>query len=301
MIENNNKNTLIKIIKIISTISLVLVVSLIILKFLIHSGWSREAALDICIGIVGTISTIFLGCVANRQNEKLRELENNNFIANNSCMVSIELFQFIATKHVTTSLNDKKIAPQVLCNDSEHTEQILSEVENTDKNGLIVSAVIELSKVPEHSLSTPAYVNVTTIDIIIVDKNNNEINNAFKFDNIREGFSRFAITRDKLKFGISFLFKKEDFEKIQEIITDTNNKLAIDMILEIITDKKVATKCKCSAELAYPENGKDYEWGKYNSNDNSRTYLIKNDIKHSFKVFEPKIKYAYDKKDSKQE
>ena len=48
-------------------------------------------------------------------------------------MVSIELFQLTTTKHITTSFATwtKKIAPQVLCNDSEHTEQILSEVENT--------------------------------------------------------------------------------------------------------------------------------------------------------------------------
>jgi hypothetical protein len=40
--------------------------------------------------MVGAISTFILSLVAYKQNEKLQRIEDNNYIASNSCMVLID-------------------------------------------------------------------------------------------------------------------------------------------------------------------------------------------------------------------
>lgn len=55
--------------------------------------WSAGDALNYVGAMVGSISTFVLSLVAYWQNEKLKEMENNNYIAANSCMVLIDEVQ----------------------------------------------------------------------------------------------------------------------------------------------------------------------------------------------------------------
>lgn len=52
--------------------------------------WSAGDALNYVASIVGAISTFILSLIAYRQNEKLQKMEDNNYIAANSCMILIK-------------------------------------------------------------------------------------------------------------------------------------------------------------------------------------------------------------------
>lgn len=57
---------------------------------LFSAEWSAGDALNYVGSMVGAISTFILSLVAYKQNEKLQRIEDNNYIASNSCMVLID-------------------------------------------------------------------------------------------------------------------------------------------------------------------------------------------------------------------
>ena len=57
---------------------------------LFSADWSAGDALNYVGSMVGAISTFILSLVAYKQNEKLQRIEDNNYIASNSCMVLID-------------------------------------------------------------------------------------------------------------------------------------------------------------------------------------------------------------------
>ena len=57
--------------------------------------WGAGDALNYAASIFGAVGTIILGYVAYKQNDRLQEMENNNYIANSSLRI---LFSFI--KHL---------------------------------------------------------------------------------------------------------------------------------------------------------------------------------------------------------
>ena len=90
-----NKKQLIRMSVVIIFIA-ILVAFVLNLLFKIHTNglfaaeWNAGDALNYVASIFGALGTIVLGCVAYKQNDKLQELENNNYIANYSTLILVE-------------------------------------------------------------------------------------------------------------------------------------------------------------------------------------------------------------------
>lgn len=143
--------------------------------------WSAGDALNYVGAMVGSISTFVLSLVAYWQNEKLKEMENNNYIAANSCMVLID---------------EAQIKPKVsMPVDYElHTEQILQEIDNEHVCPSGYSVEINLKKISESMQATPSLIYVSDCTLFVGDNQTGiKIASYRKSDNT--GYSFFLICR----------------------------------------------------------------------------------------------------------
>ena len=98
----------------------------------------------------GQLITFVLSLVAFWQNEKLKEMENNNYIATNSCMVLIDEVQ----------IKPKAYIPG---NYELHTKQILQEIDNNEVCPSGYSVEINLKKISESMQATPSLIYVVRL------------------------------------------------------------------------------------------------------------------------------------------
>ena len=61
---------------------------------ILSAEWSAGDALNYVGTMLGATSTFVLSLIAYKQNEKLQALEDNNYVASNSCMVLIVLIYY---------------------------------------------------------------------------------------------------------------------------------------------------------------------------------------------------------------
>ena len=56
---------------------------------ILRAEWTAGDALNYVAAMAGAISTFVLSLIAYKKNEKLQQMEDNNYIAANSCMILI--------------------------------------------------------------------------------------------------------------------------------------------------------------------------------------------------------------------
>ncbi len=70
-------------------------------------------------------------------------------------------------------------------------------------------------------------------------------------ENVCEGDTRTAICESDIAFNCTLLVAKIKQKKFEETIKTQKNKFTIEIEFNIIKDKYVLTKCKCSAYCEY--------------------------------------------------
>lgn len=194
--------------------------------------WSAGDALNYMGTMVGAISTFVLGIIAYKQNEKLQHMEDNNYIAANSCMVLID---------------NLKIRPKanIPVNYEWHTEQILKETENEDEypSGYLIE--VKLKKIDASVQATPSLIYVSKCTLFVENDNNDSLESNIWSVNVREGYTRVAVLESGIAFNCKLLISHDKQEKFENAIKASKNSLAIEIQFNIITDKYVMTKCKC--------------------------------------------------------
>lgn len=214
---------------------------------LLSAEWSAGDALNYVASMVGAISTFVLSIVAYKQNEKLQNLEDNNYIASNSCMVLIDKI------HI-------KPKASIPVNYEWHGEQILDEKDNKDEFPSGYSVEINLKKIDASMQATPSLIYASTCTLFVGDNKEGTLESAIWTENIRKGYTRAAILETGIAFNCSMLVAKDKQEKFEKDIKAKRNSLTIEIEFNIITDKYVMTKCKCRAYCDYQNNSGVVTW-----------------------------------------
>lgn len=209
--------------------------------------WSAGDALNYVGTMVGAISTFILSLVAYKQNEKLQRIEDNNYIALNSCMVLID------------SIHIKPKA-SIPVNYEWHGEQILSEKDNKDKLPSGYGIEVNLKKIDASMQATPSLVYALKCTLFVGDNKEGTLESAIWTENVRNGYTRAAILETGIAFNCTMLVAKDKQEKFERDINAKRNGLTIEIEFSIITDKYVMTKCKCRAYCDYQNNSGAVTW-----------------------------------------
>lgn len=214
---------------------------------LLSAEWSAGDTLNYVGSMVGAISTFVLSLIAYKQNEKLQKLEDNNYIASNSCMVLIEKI------HI-------KPQPTIPVNYELHGEQILSERDNKDKIPSGYSIEINLKKIDTSMQATPSLIYASKCTLFVGDDKEGTLESAICTENVRDGYTRAAIFETGIAFNCAMLVAKDKQEKFEKDIKFKRNSLTMEIEFNIITDKYVMTKCKCRAYCDYQNNSGTVTW-----------------------------------------
>lgn len=209
--------------------------------------WSAGDALNYIGTMIGAISTFVLGVVAYKQNEKLQHMEDNSYIAVNSCMVLIDNIQIIPKADIPV-------------NYQLHTEQILKEIDNKDEypSGYLVE--VRLKKIDASVQATPSLIYVSKCSLFVGNDDKKSLESDIWSENIREGYTRTAVLESGIAFNCKLLVSHNKQEKFENDIKAVKNKLTIEIEFDIITDKYVMTKCKCRSYCDYENFGGKVKW-----------------------------------------
>lgn len=209
--------------------------------------WEAGDALNYVGAMAGSISTFVLSIVAYKQNERLKEMEDNNYIASNSCMVLVDTIQI-------------KPKANMPINYELHTEQILNENDNGDLCPSGYSMEINLKKIDYSIQAVPSLIYVSNCTLLVGDSQKNTLESAIWLENVREGYTRAAILESGIAFDCKLLVPKNKQDKFESDIRTENNKLTIEISFNIITDKYVMTKCKCRSYCNYQNSDGKVTW-----------------------------------------
>lgn len=246
----NNKYFLISVCAICGAIAIAFVVNVLFkikTEGIFSAEWSAGDALNYVGAMAGSISTFVLSLVAYWQNEKLKEMENNNYIATNSCMVLIE---------------EVKIKPRASMpvNYELHTEQILQETDNKEICPSGYSVEINLKKISESMQATPSLIYVSECTLFVGNNQKNTLESTLWLKNVRAGYTRAAILESGIAFNCTLLVSESNQEKFESDIKAEKNSLTIEVQFNILTDKNVMTKCKCRAYCNYQNSSGVITW-----------------------------------------
>lgn len=209
--------------------------------------WSAGDALNYMGTIVGAISTFVLGVIAYKQNDKLQHMEDNNYIAANSCMVLIDDIQISHIANVPVDYES-------------HTEQILKETNNKDDFPSGYSVEVHLKKIDNSIQAIPSLIYISKCTFLVGNNENNSLENALWLENVREGYTRVAVCESGIAFNCKILVPRNEQEKFEKDIKKEKNRLTIEMQFNVITDKYVMTKCKCRANCKYQNMCGEIAW-----------------------------------------
>lgn len=205
--------------------------------FKIHSNsilsaeWQAGDALNYVASIFGAIGTIILGYIAYKQNDKLQELENNNYIASYGSLL------------LMNEIHIKQVA-KVPVNWEIHSEQIIVDSDANDDDGYIGYEFTFLASGIGNAV--PSLLHIKKCDIFCCDAKENKKNSYLFGENYSDVYSRIAIHKDnKIKFGMTYVVSKKNRDLFEQAIKQYSYNVTVEMTFDIITDKNVVTKCKC--------------------------------------------------------
>lgn len=230
---------------------------------ILSAEWSAGDALDYIGTMFGAISTFILGLVAYKQNEKLENMEMNNYIALNSCMVLIDKIQI-------------KPKADVPINYELHTEQILIENDNNDMCPSGYTIEIILKKSDSSIQATPSLIQVSNCMFLVGNSEKDIMESDIWADNIREGYTRVAIQESGIAFNCKLLISRAKQKKFEEDIKKDKNNIMVEFLFDVITDKYVMTKCKCRAYCLYSNMSGTVKW----ESDNPMVFFYGHELKN---------------------
>lgn len=217
--------------------------------YIFQAEWEAGDALNYAGSIFGAVGTIILGYVAYKQNDKLQELEENNYIANYSSMIVLN--RVVINSNADIPVNW----------DTEHTEQIILD---KDVERIEIGSYVGYKLEFEASYlgnNIPALLHVRNCDIVCSDEKDKTIKSYLFGENPVNTFSRIAIHKDGIiKFNITYVIDSKKRNKFEETIKQHSYKVMLEMQFDIVTDKNVITECKCRSDCRGENIINDIQW-----------------------------------------
>lgn len=211
---------------------------------LLQEDWSVGDALNYVATMIGAICTFILSIVAYKQNEKLQDMENSSYIANNSCMVLIEELTIETMCKIFTDYD---------------YSQILIEEDNEEKLPSGYKVKVKLKKASKDMFAIPSLIRVEKCTLLIANEDG-ILESDLWLKNIRDGYTRVAIFEEGIVFNCDLLVEKTKQEKFINAIQKTGSRLTIEIEFDIVTDKYVSTRCKSRAYCNCSDNKEKIIW-----------------------------------------
>ena len=196
--------------------------------------WEAGDALNYVASIFGAVGTIILGYVAYKQNDRLQEMENNNYIANYSSMV---LMNNIYIKQDADIPVNWEIHSEQMIKDKAWNENISYVGYKFIFNGTSIGN------------SIPVLIHIKDCNIFCSDKSNKNMSSHLFGENYSNAYSRIAIHQDgKIKFGMTYVIDAENRVEFEDAIKQSAYNVIVEIVFDIVTDKGVVTQCKCISD-----------------------------------------------------
>lgn len=248
---------------------------------ILKTEWDASTALTFWGTVFAAIGTVYLGQISISQNNRLMELEHNNYISNFSELVVLE----------DLIIYEKRINATKL---ELHSEQILRQINcKNNKDSLFLEFHFSCC-----GHNYPAYINIKFLSIYIHNKDTkNRILFPIEAENNDKDYSRVAITKNGAMTNVTLLVNSENKKDIMDLFKKSNANLEIAMEFEIVTEKRISTKEKCRSfmdliEIVPIEDSIIINEILYKSNKTPRAFFYGNTIKkeNEIQVKEDKIK-----------
>ena len=193
--------------------------------------WEAGDALNYVASIFGAVGTIILGYVAYKQNDRLQEMENNNYIANYSSMILMDTIYI-------------KQQADIPVNWDIHSEQIIKD-KAWNENVSYVGYKFTFNGTSIGN-SIPVLIHIKNCNIFCSDDSNKNMSSHLFGKNYSNVYSRIAIHQDgKIKFGLTYVIDAKKRGEFEDAIKQSAYKVIIEIVFDIVTDKGVVTQCKC--------------------------------------------------------
>lgn len=197
--------------------------------------WGTGDALNYTASIFGAVGTIVLGYVAYKQNDRLQEMENNNYIANYSSMI---LMDSICIKQKADKPVNLNIHSEQIINDKECIESAINVGYKFTFNGTSIGN------------SIPVLIHIQDCNIFCSDESNQNMSCYLFGENRSNQYSRIAIHQDgKIKFEMTYIIDSKKRIEFENAIKQSAYKVIVEVVFDIVTDKGVVTRCKCISDF----------------------------------------------------
>ena len=230
---------------------IVVIVALIITSFVIpfiiseafkikgyNTSWKAADSLAFYGTYISAVGTIVLGVIAWQQNKRLLKLEENTFLAQNSCSVLINSIAF------------DKFKSQAFDSDKYDSQIVYSNKLDDSCNYSIIEIIFKLTIID----NIPALILLKQLNMSI-DNGQNPITVSAKNDNIE--FTQVAVSKEYAQFAALLILSAKEKTDIINHIKNFNSFIWIDAELSVLSDKYVSTNILCRANLVcddYDEN-----------------------------------------------
>lgn len=251
-------------------------------NLLYSNSWSIGEILAYCGTVISSLGTIVLGYIAVKQNnvlikmdthssdinDRLLEIEERSFIAQNTISAFVDLIYF------------KKIQNNII-DVNQHDEQILCS-DKTKNNYSFCQSLTLVFNLKPHKLGNDAsFVYINSLDFYIGDENFAYLkaHNPFKYE-----YSRVAVGKNKDTFEVSILVTSDEKSQILNYLQDYNSIIKLSLHYYLMNDNYVSSEYKCNAE--FKSSLKNSSQNIYNNFKANNPYcLFYGASKHSFKDF----------------
>lgn len=203
-------------------------------KGIFSAEWGAGDALNYVASIFGAVGTIILGYVAYKQNDRLQEMENNNYVANYSSMILMDNIYVKQKADIPVNWNI-------------HSEQIIKDSDLKD-NMSFVGYKITFSATSIGN-GIPALIHIKDCNIFCRDESKKSMSSHLFGKNYSNLYSRIAIHKDgKIKFGMTYVIDAKKRVEFEDAIKQSNYSVIVEIVFDMITDKGVVTQCKCISD-----------------------------------------------------
>ena len=193
--------------------------------------WGAGDALNYVASMFGAAGTIILGYVAYKQNDRLQEMEDNNYIANYSSMV------------LMNNIYIKQDA-DIPVNWEIHSEQIIKDSDWDEKTPYLGYKFTFNAKSMGNGI--PALIHIKDCNIFCSDESNKNMSSYLFGENYSNVYSRIAIYQDgNIKFEMTYVIDAKKRVEFENAIKKSAYSVVVEIVFDIVTDKSVVTQCKC--------------------------------------------------------
>lgn len=224
--------------------------------------WGAGDALNYVASIFGAVATIILGYVAYRQNDRLQEMENNNYISNFSSSIMLNgIYAEVVNKKST------RIDP------SEHCEQVIKEKDfQCNKSYVAYKFTCEAKIIGD---VIPAFIHIRKCDISYSDETEKSMDDSIYGVNLLDNYSRLAIyNQDCAMFEITYLINCDKRDKFEKLFEHDKCTVIVEIEFDVVSIKNVLTKFKCRAYCKAKRECNEIKW----SDDKPQLFFYGHDI-----------------------